>query len=388
MRVILSKLGGFGAACGTALLMISAGPSLGQSAARIGGPAELPPAGFTGQQYVDSRGCIFMRAGLAGQVNWVPRIGADRKPICAQVTPAQAAKRLQGAAAQDADAGAEPAGAPLRTIASEMKSTPSLGLVAPIPVPGLTGGPAAGGAPLQAAAPIAAAQTPPAPQISGVSTGCPAAAPKLEYIALNTGGRVAVCTRGDGTATGWVSPQFTPASGPGAALRMTGQAMSSGKAQPNSAALQAAQATLPAAPPKGYQAAWRDDRLNPNRAKGTQAGWQSQAQVWTNTVPAKLAPPAQAAAQNTDIALATRTQDTGQNAQGLFVQVGTFGQPSNAQNAAARLSGLGMPVATSKGARGGKALVAVLAGPFASVQQAQAALSSLRSAGFADAFLR
>ena len=388
MRVILSKLGVLGAVCGAALLMISAGPSLGQSAPRSGGPAELPPAGFTGQQYVDSRGCIFMRAGLGGQVNWVPRIGADRKPICAQVTPKQAAERLESTAAKGADA----PGAPLRTIASDMKSTPALGVVTPVPVPGLSGGPAASGAAMQAAAPqIAAAQTSPAPQISGVSTGCPAAAPKLEYFPLSTGGQVAVCTRGDGTATGWVSPQFTPASGQGAALRMAGQGISSGKSH-SAAAPQAAQVTSPAAPPKGYQAAWPDDRLNPNRAKGTQAGQHSQAQIWTNTVPAQLATPApsaaQVAAQTPDLSLASRTQGTGLGAQALFVQVGTFGQPSNAQNAAARLSGLGLPVATSKGARGGKALVVVLAGPFASVQQAQAALSSLRSAGFHDAFLR
>ena len=39
-----------------------------QSVARVGGPANLPPAGYQGQQWVDSRGCVFLKAGYGGQV--------------------------------------------------------------------------------------------------------------------------------------------------------------------------------------------------------------------------------------------------------------------------------------------------------------------------------
>jgi predicted small lipoprotein YifL len=46
------------------------------------GPAELPPADFAGRQYVDSRGCVFVRAEVDGAVTWAPRLDRDRMPLC------------------------------------------------------------------------------------------------------------------------------------------------------------------------------------------------------------------------------------------------------------------------------------------------------------------
>ncbi len=46
------------------------------------GPAGLPPPGFEGRQFVDSKGCIYVRASYGGKVVWVPRLAPDRQPMC------------------------------------------------------------------------------------------------------------------------------------------------------------------------------------------------------------------------------------------------------------------------------------------------------------------
>lgn len=53
-----------------------------QTLRSAGPPAEFPPASYQAKQYVDSRGCIYIRAGIDGNVNWVPRVTRSRKQIC------------------------------------------------------------------------------------------------------------------------------------------------------------------------------------------------------------------------------------------------------------------------------------------------------------------
>jgi hypothetical protein len=90
------------------------------------GPAELPPASFTGKQYVDSKGCVYIKAGYDAHITWVPRVNRQRKVFCSSknkpsLSPAQLAA-ISGKPAtrliKSADVATE-----TKTLATEAKTT-------------------------------------------------------------------------------------------------------------------------------------------------------------------------------------------------------------------------------------------------------------------------
>ena len=398
-------------------------------------PAELPPAGYAGQQYVDSRGCLFIRAGHGGQVNWVARIDGARKPICGQppstAVMASAKRELAAPVAVAAAPVAAPGPVPAPRVAARpggqvptasylpppvsygaprpLQPTPRVAAAAPslspAPQPTVFG---------QASAPAPALALTPAPQptvfarstgpvltpapqptvfsqavpasdvraqtaqvaaLPSRTTGCPDHAPVGQVYPLHRGGSLLVCASGAHRLTGLRQGD----------VERFAQARGVAAAQP----VQMAETDL-MAPPAGFKPAWRDDRLNPNRARGTQQGHGQMLQVWTGKVPQQLRDPAYAqprrvAASSKSVPVARQVAPV---SGARFVQVGSFGVPDNAARAVVRLQSLGLPVQVSRAQIKGKPVQVVRAGPFASEGQAVSALQAARGAGFADAILR
>lgn len=325
MLVKVFALAGFVVGVGTAMAL-----------AESGGPAELPPADYQGQSYVDSQGCIFLKAGYDGEASWVPRVGQDRKTICGQ-TPTQTVVKVASASGEN--------------------------VVTPVRK-------------ARVAKPAAIAGVPPLP----VTIGCPVSVPVARRYATTDGGSVVLCTATNGSLTGARSPIYPKGSGVGAALKSARQ---NGITIPLGNQVAAApQATAVMVLPKGYEMAWKDGRLNPHRGKGTAAGQAAQDKIWSREVPAV------AIAANAKRAPSVQTSvstSNGQAATAIYIQVGAFGKPSNADGAAKRLAALGLPVTRGKTS---SSLQVVYAGPFASASDAASALNAARRNGFSDAFIR
>lgn len=368
-----------------------------QSLNAAAGPNELPPSNYKGRQYVDSKGCVYVRAGFGGNVTWVPRVARSRKVICGY-KPTFGGSKVAAAPKTQAPPVKKPATVARPVVTVQVPNTPR----APKPMETI----ASPRIVLQQpkAVPTAPkAQPKPVQQASAVRP-CRKASGLERF--FGSGALIGDCDRAKTKVVfpGGVDPVKVPAA-PVATARTTRIQRDADRTpvvqQPRPVVRTArvaptvqAPAPVPLAIPKGYKSTWSDDRLNPNRGRGTALGEAQMARVWTNEVPRQLVAQAPQVRRYKPAAKRARSSTKSQQpassgaATHRFVQVGVYGQPQNARNSIAVLRQMNLPVRTGQFQRKGRTLQIVLAGPFRSQAELTRALGAARGAGFSDAVLR
>lgn len=274
------------------------------------GPAERPPASFAGKQFVDSKGCVFVRAGYGGNTTWVPRVDRSRKVVCG-------ARPTQVVGAEKVDppkTTRTPAAGPARTTVTLKPVAPAATLS--------TGQP--GRTVILNPAPVVVA--PPKPVVKKVKrkvvrkpAAKPARAvpkaratvtarPACDYgpassAYVNSGTRYPVrcgpqavhpedqirvpVNRGLNNNTSIAVPPRPAAPVP--ALNVRGS--SKNIAPVSRSAITGDIVIAPPRPvtiPRGYKRSWTDGRLNPKRGIGKLSGELASSLIWTRSVPRRL----------------------------------------------------------------------------------------------------
>lgn len=249
------------AALGCAL-MLSAAPSAAQTRT-IGntpGPAEIPAASYAADTYVDSRGCVFIRAGIGGTTRWVPRVRRDRTVVCGQTPTAEAAVEAADppVVVEEPVLRRRPAAAAARVAAA---TPPEPEIAAPEPL-----------RPARAAAP-----RPPAPKVAAPVVATAPAIP-----ARTVGGAVVVRVALPADAR-----RIDPAT---PSPRRLGAPRVASRAAETVVVPVARQTFSVQTPPPGYRPAWTDGRINPDRGPRTLQGDYQTRGVWTTETPRRLRP--------------------------------------------------------------------------------------------------
>lgn len=222
--------------------------------AQVEGPAEQPPATFTGNQYVDSRGCVFIRAGVGGEVSWVARVTRTRAPVC----------------------GYKP------TIATDVAA-------APAPVAEPVAEPVA---PPPATRPVARPEDGPRDTTVVAAAEAPRPQARASAAPANVRAKAPVRRKAQRSRTRTVARPVVVAPrrvGPPAGTLLRRTEIPQGvRVMPKHVYENSRTSRVMAPTPKGYRPAFSDDRLNPRRAEMNRSGIEGTRSIWTNTVPRRL----------------------------------------------------------------------------------------------------
>lgn len=414
----------FASVLATAAIVVSCGSGAVQAqTSNKAVPAEFPPASYTGRQYVDSKGCVFIRAGVDGAVTWVPRVTRSREHICGFEPTLSASARAQviapraTAAATDAEPAAK---APATAKAVQRK---------PEPAQAQTAAPKVAAVPAKPEAPA----KPGTPPKAGKATN-PAPAPEPRRVV------VASCPGASALSRHYLNStdRYSVRCGPQSAPHVTERATAGPDATVYRPGTYPAGSYYAAAPtrvaprhvyemqkastdgvfvPEGYTTVWQDDRLNPQRAHQTLAGKAQMDATWTQTVPRRLkerkvgnvvvrdysglAAPSYSFAQKAAQAPVTETRATPARAEAApppapadraashrYVQLGAFTDAANAKRVAQKLANSGLPARMGGITQKGQSLTLVLAGPFSTQAQLDNGLQRVRGMGYVQATLR
>ncbi|MBD3664296.1 SPOR domain-containing protein [Sulfitobacter sp. TSTF-M16] len=419
------------------MLAATLGTSVGEAQIRQQQPAEFPPATYKGKQYVDSKGCVFIRAGIDGDVSWVPRVTRDRKTVCG-FKPSLAPSETAAAPTPVAPPAVAPEqitiDSPQLASAKPARNT----LPAPAPRPTVVRQTAA--KPRVAATAQRPAQAVARPKRHG-ATACPEASDVAQPYLQNSRHAPVRCGPQTEPIAGLRSQKSVPQTGVARRHTAVTRVDAHTRIVPKHVAINRLNTTNVTVP-KGYKTAWDDDRLNPRRAEQNLAGRQDMLLIWTQTVPRRLInqstgrdvtatvplvyPYLDLATQSRELGEVSIVQRDGKVAKriirnpgvkrttvrqptystrsapaseppkapaqtkvaGRYVQIGIFGDPANAQRTAQRIARMGYPARIGTYRKAGKTYSSVQAGPFTRANKLRRAVSRLRGAGYADAFVR